>query len=142
VALIYAQAVAARRLIIFMLALLVLSSIAAALVPIERQATRDTTTTAAAAPPAPTGRSIEAKVDADAGRPKRIAIRLGDSLGLTVSSQSPALVEVVGLGLTDDVDPNAPARFDLRPYERGSYPVRLVGDRRIGLIEVGPRRRT
>jgi hypothetical protein len=141
VALIYAQAVAARRLIIFMLALLVLSSIAAALVPIERQATRDTTTTAAA-PPAPTGRSVEAKVDADAGRPKRIAIRLGDSLGLTVSSQSPALVEVVGLGLTDDVDPNAPARFDLRPYERGSYPVRLVGDRRIGLIEVGPRRRT
>lgn len=133
---------AARRLIIFMLALLVLSSVAAALVPIDREALRDTSTTTAPSPsPGPTGRLVEADVDADAEQPKRIAIRLGDSLTLTVSARLPGLVEVVGLGLTGDVDPNAPAVFDLRPFERGSYPVRLVGDRRIALIEVGPRRR-
>jgi hypothetical protein len=132
--------VAARRLIVFMLALLVLSSVAAALVPIDREALRGGSTTTTS-PSTPTGRLVEATVDADREQPKRIGIRLGDSLALTVRSRSPGLVEVVGLGLTDDVDPNAPAVFDLRPDQRGDYPVRLVGGRRLAVIEVGPRRR-
>lgn len=137
---IYAARVAARRLIIFMLALLVLSSVAAALVPIDRETLRDTSTTAPSPSSEPTGRLVEAEVDADAEQPQRIGIRLGDSLTLTVTASSAGLVEVVGLGLTEDVDPDAPAVFDLRPFERGSYPVRLAGERRIALIEVGPRR--
>ena len=141
---IYAEAVAARRLIIIMLALLVLSSVAAALVPIDREALRDTSTNAASAPARPTGKLIEAEVDADSdGERQRIELRLGDSLALTVSSRKPGLVEVVGLGLTEDVDPNEPAVFDLRPTERGSYPVRLIAPERrlFALIEVGANRR-
>jgi len=135
--------VAARRLIMIMLALLVLSSVAAALVPIDREALRDTSTPTVPPTPQPAGKSIEAEVDAGAAQPKRIELRLGDSLALTVRSRSPGLVEIVGLGLTEDVDPHAPAVFDLRPYERGSYPVQLVGTerRRIAVIEVGAARR-
>lgn len=141
---IYAEPVAARRLIIIMLALLVLSSVAAALVPIDREALRDTPTETVAAQAGPTGRLIEAKVDADSdAQRQRIELRLGDSLALTVSSPEPGLVEVAGLGLTEDVDPNEPAVFDLRPTERGSYPVRLIAPKRrpFALIEVGARRR-
>ena len=97
---IYAETVA-RRLIIIMLALLVLSSVAAALVPIDREALRDTPTETASAPAGPTGKLIEAEVDADSDTARqRIELRLGDSLALTVSSREPGLVEVVGLGLT------------------------------------------
>ena len=141
---IYAETVAARRLIIIMLALLVLSSVAAALVPIDREALRDTPTETASAPAGPTGKLIEAEVDADSDTARqRIELRLGDSLALTVSSREPGLVEVVGLGLTEDVDPNEPAVFDLRPDERGDYPVRLIAPERrpFALIEVGARRR-
>ena len=140
---IYAETVAARRLIIIMLALLVLSSVAAALVPIDREALRDTPTRTASAPASPTGKLIEKEVDADvAAERQRIELRLGDSLALTVSSREPGLVEIGGLGLTEDVDPNEPAVFDLRPDERGSYPVRLIAPvrRPFALIEVGARR--
>jgi hypothetical protein len=137
--------VAARRLILIMLALLVLSSVAAALVPIDREALRDTATETTPAPAESTGKRVEREVDADAdAEGQRIELRLGDSLALTVSSREPGLVEVVGLGLTEDVDPKEPAVFDLRPIEGGSYPVRLIAPERrpIALIEVDARRRS
>lgn len=129
---------AARRLIWVMLALLVLSSAAAALVPIDRATRRaSTTTTTSTATAEPTGRALAARVDVGAGTVRRIPVRLGDNLTLTVTADAPHLVEVVGLGQTEDVDPDAPAVFDLRPYAVGNHPVRLVGSgRRIALIEV------
>jgi len=128
---------AARRLIWVMLALLVLSSAAAALVPIDRATRRASTTTTSTATADPTGRALAARVDVGAATVKRIPVRLGDNLTLTVTADAPHLVEVVGLGQTEDVDPDAPAVFDLRPYAVGSHPVRLAGSgRRIALIEV------
>ena len=81
------------------------------------------------------GKLIAAEVDADSDAERqRIELRLGDSLALTVTSREPGLVEVVGLGLTEDVDPDEPAVFDLRPDERGSYPVRLIAPNRAGVL--------
>lgn len=128
---------AARRLILIMLALLVLSSIAAALVPIDRAALRDTSTTTVVAEPERTGGRHRARVDLGTERVRRIPVRLGDNLTLTVTGRSPGLVEVAGLGQTENVDPDAPAVFDLRPYATGEYPVRLLeSGRRIAVIEV------
>ena len=44
-------------------------------------------------------------------------------------SKAPDQVEIAGLGEIADVDRDAPADFDLLPFERGSYPVRLIDAR-------------
>jgi hypothetical protein len=132
---------AARRLIIFMLALLVLSSVAAALVPIDSRRLNETsTTTTAPVASVPAGELVRATVDAEDSGTEAIEMALGDRLELSVRAASPGLVEVEGLGQTDDVDPNAPATFDLRPFRAGDYPVRVLGTRRaVARIEVARR---
>jgi hypothetical protein len=118
--------VAARRLILLMLALLVISSLAASLVPVDPSRLRESTTTTTAPEPKPVGgEPLRRTVDAGARRPSAIRIPLGDSLELTVTSSTPGLVEVDGLGESDYADPAAPARFDLRPYRIATYPVRF-----------------
>jgi hypothetical protein len=119
--------VAARRLIILMLALLVASSVAAALVPVDPdRLRRSSTTSTTTAPAAPLGKLVRQTIDADRGEPARIAIALGDQLTLTVTGSRPDLVEIAGLGELEDLDPDSPARFDLRPFEARTYPVRLL----------------
>ena len=138
---------AARRLIVVMLTLLVISSVAAALVPVDRDRLEDSSTeTTTTAPPAPRGELVREAIRADARRPARVEIKLGDQLVLRVTSTRPGEVEIPRLGELADVDPDAPARFDLLPSEPGTFRVRFIElaptvdrTRTIGRIEVSPR---
>jgi hypothetical protein len=124
--------VAARRLIAVMLVLLFLSSLAAALAPVERQSdeTSTSTTEAVTEPVAQRGDLVKATIDGAAKRPQRVRARAGDQLQLRVISDRPATVELVGLGPIEDVDPVAPALFDVLLSEPGNYKVRELGGRR------------
>jgi hypothetical protein len=129
---------AARRLILVMLALLVLSSIAAALIPVERDrlSPRETTTTPAAEPTVPAGTFVHRRVSAEAPKPARIRLEVGDQLDLVVTAKRAGQVEIQAFGEFDDVDPDFPARFDLLALEPGDFAVRLVDRRTIARIEV------
>ncbi len=134
---------AARRLIAVMLVLLFLSSLAAALAPVERPSEEPTTTTTETVPSAAPGQGelIREVIDARAPRPRTIEAKVGDQLQLRVTGRRPATIELAGLGPTDDLDPLAPAMFDVLLNTKGSYAVReLESGRKIGTIEVSPRR--
>ena len=124
---------AARRLILVMLVLLVLSSAVAALIPVDR-AERDETTTEATTtpPPEPSGELVEARINGDSQKAKRIPVRKGDQLSLTVSASRAGAVEIEALGVFEDVDRFLPAVIDLLPVDLGTYPVRLLPDAEPG----------
>jgi hypothetical protein len=125
---------AARRLILVMLVLLVLSSAVAALIPVEREALKEnasSTTTTVQEPPV-TGELVRRRIDANAKEPATIRIAKGDQLELTVTSPKSGQVEIEALGVLEDVDEFFPARVDLLPADRGSYPVHLVPDEPAG----------
>jgi len=142
-------AMAARRLITAMIVLLVLSSVAAALVPVDsRTDVSSTETETTLDRPESTGELHRETLRAGAKPPGagskrgRIVIELGDQLVLRVTSPVPEQVEIPALGEIASVDPDAPAHFDLLPFEAGRYPVRLVDARRtVGVIVVEPRGR-
>jgi hypothetical protein len=126
-----------------MLVLLGISTVAAALVPIDRQAADDETTTTSTdneAREQARGDLVPASIDAGARKPATVVMRLGDQLELRVTSTRADQVEIPRLGELEDVDADAPTRFDLLPFETGTYAVRLVdAARKIGEIEVRPR---
>jgi len=131
---------AARRLIAVMLVLLFLSSLAAALAPVERREdeTSTTTTTEPELPAATEGKLVRATLDAERAPGGRVKAAVGDQLQLKVIAPHPGTVELVGLGTTEDVDPIAPARFDvLLDVDAGRYPVRVLEtERELGTIVV------
>jgi hypothetical protein len=129
--------VAARRLILAMILLLVLSSAAAALVPVGDAPRPSSTGTMTVDEQGPSGKLVGETLRAGAKKPQRVRIRVGDQLALQVTSKVADQVEIPGLGEIADVDRDAPARFDLLPFEPGSYAVRLVDARRtVGRIVV------
>ncbi len=119
---------AARRLILVMLVLLVLSSAVAALIPADRDQLSEDTTEETTTPPAraPTGKLVTATVRVDAGKPQRVRARKGDQLDLKLTSSKPGAVEIVALGVLEDVDRLDPARVDLLLFDQGTYPVRFI----------------
>lgn len=121
-----------------MLALLVLSSIAAALIPVDRDrpSPREAASTRAAEPRIPAGTFVHKTIAAEASKPVRIALDVGDQLELAVTSKRPGQVEIAAFGELDDVDPDFPAHFDLLALEPGTFGVRLVDRRKIARIEV------
>ncbi|HSJ16474.1 MAG TPA: hypothetical protein VK920_00095 [Solirubrobacterales bacterium] len=136
---------AARRLLTLLLLLLVVSTLAATLVPpqderegttssIERSGEGDRAERGAPAPKQLT-RTIDATPDIE-----RIELRLGDQLALTVRSGTADQVEIPALGQLEDVDPDAPARFDLLPQRPGAFEVRLLDARRT-VAKITVRRR-
>ena len=132
---------AARRLVIVMLMLLGISTLAAALAPprSERTGSSSTTTrtTRSTTLTPPGGELVRAAIDAQAERPQRIRIDLGDQLSLEVKTTRAIQVEIAGLGLTDNAAPLSPARFDLLADRKGSFEVRLQESRRkLGVVEV------
>jgi hypothetical protein len=138
------RGMAARRLLIVLIILLVISTIAAFLAPGPGNDARPpatigstTTTTATAREPAPSGRLIRASIDADADSPQTVRLRLGDQLSLRVSSRASDQLEIVGLGLVEAVDRDAPALFDVFADRPGSYPVLLLrADKTVGTIKI------
>ena len=136
---------AARRLLTLLLLLLVVSTLAATLVPpqderegttssIERSGEGDRAERGAPAPKQLT-RTIDATPDIE-----RIELRLGDQLALTVRSGTADQVEIPALGQLENVDPDAPARFDLLPQRPGAFEVRLLDARRT-VAKITVRRR-
>jgi hypothetical protein len=122
---------AARRLLIVMLILLGISTLAAALVP-QHPLRNDTTTgptatrtTESTTTPAPTGRTLSAKivvgkkVPVVAGpvcakrKPRCEPIHVGDQLSLKVLARPQAELEIPALGLIGVAAPNSPALFQL-----------------------------
>jgi len=118
-----------------MLLLLVVSTLAATLVPpqAEREETTEANRTTGARAPnesPPRGKGVARTIDASARGAERIEVRLGDQLALTVRSGTADQVEIPALGQLEDVDPDAPARFDLLPRRTGTFEVRLIDARR------------
>lgn len=131
---------AARRLIAVMLVLLFLSSLAAALAPVDRQ---DETSTSTTTEPnlkasAPDGKLVRATLDTKRQPGGVVRAAVGDQLQLKVTALHPGTVELVGLGATEDVDPLAPARFDvLLEVDAKRYRVKMLETgRTLGTIEV------
>jgi len=137
---------AARRLIAVMLVLLFLSSLAAALAPVDRPSedTSTSTTDAVTEPVATGGDLVRETLDGRSKRPQRIRASVGDQLQLRVTARRPATIRLVGLGPIEDVDPLAPALFDVLLERKGEFPVRELGGKRelLGTIVVSPRART
>ena len=129
-----------------MLVLLGVSTLAAALVPVDPDALRDesTTTSTSTATRAATGELVPASIGADKRNSQTVRVQVGDQLQLRVESPKRAdEVEIPALDQLEDVDPDAPAHFDLLLFDTGRFPVRLVdADRQIGTVEVSkPRKR-
>ena len=124
-----------------MLVLLFLSSLAAALAPVEpRDETTSTTTEPLAGAEPERGELLRETIDVPAKRPNTIRARTGDQLQLRVTARRPGTIELVGLGADEDVDPVAPALFDVLLDRPGRFPVRELGSgRRVGLILVSDR---
>jgi hypothetical protein len=134
---------AARRLVALLVALLVVSTLAAALTAPgpdrESQATEGASEPESGSPGA--GRLIEATLNASAEHPGRVDAERGDQVALTVRSASPGQVEIPAFGLLDDMEPGAPARFNLLPERAGSFEVRVAGSgRAIGRVVVSGRK--
>ncbi len=129
---------AARRLLILMLVLLGVSTVAAALVPVDRDAGGDeTTSTSTSTGEPPTGTLERASIGAGADKPQIVRVQPGDQLRLRVTSPNAHEVEIRALDQLEDVDPAAPARFDLLLFDEGNFAVRLVeSERKIGEIVV------
>jgi hypothetical protein len=71
-------------------------------------------------------------------RGRVIAAEPGRRISLDIASGETDLVSIPALGLLEDVAPGAPAHFDLRIEEPGSYAVRLMEQARtVATIEVG-----
>ncbi len=66
---------------------------------------------------------------------KRVGVREGDLVELTVSGDERDSVTV--LGRVDAMDPTTPARFSLVAGEPGEHPIELVdADRQIGTLVI------
>jgi len=124
-----------------MILLLVISSVAAALVPVDRGTEEPTSSTATTGESAQAGGELRTEtLRTGAPEPRVIELRLGDQLSLRVTSRAPDQVEIPDFGELADVDRDAPARFDLLPFEPGRYAVRLVdAGQVVGRIVVRPR---
>jgi hypothetical protein len=131
---------AARRLIAVMLVLLFLSSLAAALAPVDRQSDGTSTTSTTESVPETTrtdGELVRETLAADPKDPPRVRARVGDQLQLRVKSKRPATLELVRLGPVEDVDPAAPALFDVLLERKGEFRIRaLETEKVVGVIRV------
>lgn len=128
---------AARRLVMVLLVMLIVSTFAATLVPPPDEE-GDETSTSTTSTTSATGKLVRATISADAKRPERVPLELGNDLELRVTAKRFHEVEIPSLGEFDEVDQFAPAVFDLLPDDPGTYPVRVVeGGDVIARIVVG-----
>jgi len=124
-----------------MLALLVLSSIAAALIPVQRDRVppRESTTTQPKKPTIVPGTFVHETISTTAENNPTIRLRVGDQLGLKVTTKEAGSVEIPAFGQFDYVDPAFPAHLDVLAMEEGSFPVRFVDQGTIATIKVAAR---
>lgn len=138
---------AARRLLIVLVILLAISTFAALLVPPqgtdegEDETLGSTPTGTEGRRPPPRGELVRASIDADQAKPRSVQLKLGDQLSLEVRSRRADQVVISGFGLIDDVERDAPARFDLFADRTGRFAVRLLDrSETVGRIVIDARR--
>jgi hypothetical protein len=137
-----------RRLVILVAVLMGLTALAASLAPPPQTARRDASPTptpspsptparpAAAAPRVVTGR-IE--IGPAGSRLARGRARAGDTVMLEVSGDVVDAVTVDDLPVIEPIAPDSPAQLQISTDAAGSFPVRLLDQRReIGVLEVAP----
>jgi hypothetical protein len=73
---------------------------------------------------------------APGGEPQTVEAEIGDRVQLVVDAPAPDSVALGDLSI-NDVEPGAPARFELLADTPGAYPVVLVNEnRRIGTLQI------
>jgi hypothetical protein len=137
------QGVFGRRILVLVAVLMGLTALAASLtpppqpVPRNRTATGPTPTPAAAEPqPAVVARTVSARLS-EAGRPRTISARTGDTIELDVSGSTPDTVVIDDLAVSEPVDLDSPAQVQIYADMPGTYPVLLLDSgRRIGAVRI------
>ncbi len=85
------------------------------------------------------GQLVRRRVAASTGNPQVVKVRAGDQLQLRVTADRAGTLTVNGIGVTEDVDPEAPADFDVLLPDEGSFTVTYLGDQKpVAMIKVSP----
>jgi hypothetical protein len=128
-----------RRRLVLLLALvvLVLGAVGAARRDAERERTTATSTvpgTATTTPePLPEGRDVSGTLPADG----EVRARVGDTLDVLVTSETPDIAQNLQLGLKTSVGPGIEGRLRFTALQAGTFPIRLqVAGREAGRIVV------
>jgi hypothetical protein len=127
-----------RRFLILVAVLMGLTALAASVAPrepVKRDEDRRSSSTPVPPPGgSPTVVTVEKTLTTSEGD-KRVAVREGDLVELTVTGGERDSVSV--LGRIDAIDPTTPARFSLVAGEPGEHPIELVdADRQIGTLVI------
>jgi hypothetical protein len=131
-----------RRFLLLVAVLMGLTALAASVAPRDpavRDDGRRATPTPSATSTEPAGpattRTIEREISADAERPQRVVVDLGDIVELEVASSE--IDSVVLMDEVEPVEPESNARFNVLADEVATHEIRLLdADRVIGTLEV------
>jgi hypothetical protein len=134
-----------RRLLLFFGILLLLTAAATSFVPVpEEEAAGPTDTTTDEQPGEfQPDRSEPVELSFEVGgKPRTVDVELNQRVVLTVEAKEPGEVELEGLGRILNVDPTAPAVFDIFTDSRGLFDVIYTpvegGERTVASVRVGP----
>ncbi|HEY5142816.1 MAG TPA: hypothetical protein VII98_04900 [Solirubrobacteraceae bacterium] len=124
-----------RRLLLVLAVLALTLGVAGAL---RREGTTSTTTTPLpAAPPAQVGGAEANLVTGTLPADRIVRAKLGDTVRLSVTSDSPDIANMTELGLSSPVGPQIPGTFEFTAYAVGRFPVTLsLAARAAGEVDV------
>ncbi len=124
-----------RRLLLVLAVLALTLGVAGAL---RRDRTTATETTALpAAPPAQVGGAEANVVTGTLPADRIVRARVGDTVRLSVTSDSPDIANMPELGLSSPVGPQIPGTFEFTAYAVGRFPVTLsLAARAAGEVDV------
>lgn len=127
----------ARRLLILLAVLMGLTALAAGVAPRRTLPPGDEpSATPEAATAAPAQRAVVRTLSADEPSGRKIVVRRGRLVHLTVEGD---VVDSVQLGDLEvqSLDPDSPAQFELLADDPGNYPITLLdAQRRLGVLQV------
>lgn len=125
----------ARRLLILLAVLMGLTALAAGVAPRRTPAPAETTPPSTAAP-GKAQRPLERTISASEPSGRRIVVRRGRVVRITVQGDVVDSVQFGDLKVVS-LDPDSPALFELIADDPGSYPITLLdAKRRLGVLEV------
>jgi hypothetical protein len=127
----------ARRLLILLAVLMGLTALAAGVAPRRPLPPADgPSSSPEAATAAPAQRPLERTLSADEPSSRKIVVRRGRLVRLTIEGDIVDSVQIGELAVLS-LDPDSPVQFELIADEPGSYPITLVdAQRRLGVVEV------
>jgi hypothetical protein len=122
---------AGRRLLVFIVLLLVVAAVASAIAPREEDVARRPVEPAVA--PGPAATVVAAVLPGD----KRVRAQVGDVVQLEVKHTAQDEVQILGLGLSEPVEPGIAAQLVFDADREGRFPVTLRdGAKRLGTVDV------